>query len=64
MKMMCIGDKLKIQCYKHNKKIHREWSEAVVLDIKKDYIVFGNNKTPDFLASLPNAASVKASLSA
>ncbi len=45
MKTMCIGDNLKIQCYKHNKKIHREWSEAVVLDIKKDYIVFGNNKT-------------------
>lgn len=45
MKTMCIGDKLKIQCYKHNKKIHREWSEAVILDIKKDYIVCGNNKT-------------------
>lgn len=42
---MCIGDKLQIQCYKHNKKVHRAWSEAVVLDIKKDYIVFGNNKT-------------------
>lgn len=36
---------LQIQCYKHNKKVHRAWSEAVVLDIKKDYIVFGNNKT-------------------
>jgi len=45
MKTMCIGDEFKIQCYKHDKKIHREWSEAVVLDIKKDYIVFGNNKT-------------------
>lgn len=45
MKTMCIGDKFKIQCYKHNKKIHREWSEAVVLDVKKDYIVVGNNKT-------------------
>lgn len=42
---MCIGDKLEIQCYKHNGKIHRAWNEAVVLDIKKDYIVFGNNKT-------------------
>ena len=42
---MCIGDKLQIQCYKHNKKVHRSWSEAIVLDIKKDYIVFGNNKT-------------------
>ena len=45
MKNMCIGDKLQIQCYKHNKKVHRSWSEAIVLDIKKDYIVFGNNKT-------------------
>lgn len=45
MKNLCIGDKLEIQCYKHNKKIHRAWSEAVVLDVKKDYIVFGNNKT-------------------
>lgn len=44
MKNMCIGDKLEIQCYKHNKKVHRAWSEAVVLDVKKDYIVFGNNK--------------------
>ena len=45
MRNMCIGDKLQIQCYKHNKKVHRAWSEAIVLDIKKDYIVFGNNKT-------------------
>lgn len=45
MKKLCIGDKLQIQCYKHNGKIHRAWDEAVVLDIKKNYIVFGNNKT-------------------
>jgi len=45
LKNLCIGDKLEIQCYKHNKKIHRAWEEAVVLDVKKDYIVFGNNKT-------------------
>lgn len=45
MKKMCIGDKLQIQCYKHNGKIHRAWDEAVLLDIKKDYLVFGNNKT-------------------
>lgn len=42
---MCIGDKFEIQCYKHDKKVHRSWSEAVLLDIKKDYMVFGNNKT-------------------
>lgn len=45
MKKMCIGDKLQIQCYKHDGKIHRAWDEAVLLDIKKDYMVFGNNKT-------------------
>ena len=39
------GDKLQIQCYKHDGKIHRCWDEAVVLDIKRDYIVFGNEKT-------------------
>ena len=39
-----IGDKLQIHCYKHNGKIHRSWDEAVVLDIKDDYIVCGNNK--------------------
>lgn len=45
MKRLNIGDRLKIQCYKHDEKIHREWDEAVVLDIKKDYIVFGNERT-------------------
>ena len=45
MKQICIGDKYQIQCYKHNGKIHRSWDEAVVLDIKKDYIVFGNDRT-------------------
>ena len=45
MKQIKIGDHYQIQCYKHNSKIHRAWDEAVVLDIKEDYIVFGNNKT-------------------
>ena len=45
MKKIYIGDKFQIQCYKHNHQIHRAWDEAIVLDIKKDYIVFGNNKT-------------------
>ncbi|MBR2840818.1 MAG: DUF402 domain-containing protein [Bacilli bacterium] len=39
------GDKLQIQCYKHDGRVHRCWDEAVVLDVKKDYIVFGNEKT-------------------
>ena len=45
MKQICIGDRYQIQCYKHNGKIHRAWDEAVVLDVKKDYIVFGNDRT-------------------
>ena len=40
-----IGDRLQIQCYKHDGNIHRCWDEAVVLDIKEDYMVFGNEKT-------------------
>ena len=33
-----IGEKLEIHSYKHNKNIHRTWDEAVILDIKDDYI--------------------------
>ena len=40
-----IGDKLEIHCYKHNGHLHRQWDEAVLLDVKDDYMVFGNNKT-------------------
>ena len=40
-----IGKKYEIHSYKHDGKIHRSWDEAVLLDIKKDYMVFGNNKT-------------------
>ena len=45
MHKICVGDKYRIMCYKHDKRVHREWQEAIVLDIKKDYIVFGNKKT-------------------
>ena len=40
-----IGDKLEIHCYKHNGRLHRQWDEAVLLDVFDDYMVFGNNKT-------------------
>ena len=40
-----VGDKLLIQCYKHDGSLHRRWDEAVVLDIFPDYMVFGNNRT-------------------
>lgn len=39
---MKIGDKYKIHCYKHNGKIYQASEEAVILDIKDDYIVCGN----------------------
>ena len=45
MKKIEKGDKLQIQCYKHDGNIHRCWDEAVVLDVKDDYIVFGNERT-------------------
>ncbi len=45
MKKMCIGDRLQIQCYKHDGKVHRAWNEAVLLEEQKNYLVFGNNKT-------------------
>ena len=41
---MKVGDKLSIHCYKHNGKIDRISGEAIVLDIKEDYIVCANNK--------------------
>lgn len=45
MKKIEKGDKLQIQCYKHDGKIHRSWDEAVLIDKKKDYMVFGNERT-------------------
>ena len=35
-----IGDKLEIHCYKHNGHLHRQWDEAVLLDVKEDYMVY------------------------
>lgn len=40
-----IGDKLQIQCYKHNGNVHRSWDEAILLDEKENYLVFANSKT-------------------
>ena len=39
-----VGDRLTINCYKHNGKIHRSWDEAIVLDITDDCLVCANNK--------------------
>lgn len=40
-----IGTNYPIQCYKHNGKVHRAWGEAVLLEVQKDYLVFGNQRT-------------------
>ncbi len=40
-----IGDKFIIHSYKHDGSIHREWDEAILLDIKDGYMVFGNENT-------------------
>lgn len=45
MENLCIGNKLQIQCYKHNGKIHRAWNEAILLEEHKNYMVFANDKT-------------------
>ena len=45
MEKLKKGDKLQIQCYKHDGNVHRCWDEAIFLDEKKDYMVFGNERT-------------------
>jgi len=44
-KNLVIGEKYDIHSYKHDGNIHRGWDEAILLDIKDDYLVFANNKT-------------------
>ena len=42
---LVIGKKYSIICYKHNGHQHRCWNEAILLDIKDEYLVFGNNQS-------------------
>ena len=44
MEKLEVGSKLEIHCYKHNGKIHRTWDESIVLDIKGDLLICGNNR--------------------
>ena len=44
MKKMNIGDNFEIHCYKHDGNIHRTWDEAMLLEVNKDFMVFGNKK--------------------
>ena len=32
------NDVLKIQCYKHNGDVYRNWDETLVLEVNEDYI--------------------------
>lgn len=43
--MIKKGDLLKIQCYKHDGQIYRDWNEALILEVNDDYIVCANNRT-------------------
>ena len=45
MRQLEVGTRYNIHCYKHDSKIHRTWDEAILLDIKDDYLVFGNDRT-------------------
>ena len=45
MENLEIGKKYIIHSYKHDSKIHRAWDEAVLLEIHRDYLIFGNEKT-------------------
>lgn len=45
MNELKLGKKYIIHSYKHDGKIHREWDEAILLEINDDYLIFGNDKT-------------------
>ena len=45
MRKIKVGDKLQVHCYKHDGTLYRVCDEALVLDIKDDFIVCGNYRT-------------------
>lgn len=45
MKNMKIGENYAIHCYKHDGNIHRIWDEAILIDVNKDFLVFGNKRS-------------------
>lgn len=44
MKKMKIGDSYIVHCYKHDGHIYNSYEYSILLDVKKDYMVFGNNR--------------------
>ena len=45
MDKLVIGGHYLIHCYKHNKQLYKVWEEAVLLDVKENCLIFGNNRT-------------------
>lgn len=43
MKNISIGEKLKIQSYKHNGLIYREWEGSFIIDDNETFLVCANN---------------------
>ncbi len=43
--MIKIGDKLKIECYKHSGYLEQTSEEATVLEIGEDYLIVANDRT-------------------
>ena len=45
MKNAKVGDDFLVHCYKHDGQVYTSYDKSTLIDIKKDYIVLGNNKT-------------------
>jgi protein associated with RNAse G/E len=39
-----VGDVLKIQSYKHNGVVYKNWDDTIILEVNDNYIVCANNK--------------------
>ncbi len=40
-----VGTRYQIHSYKHNGKLYKTWDEAVLLEKRENFYVFGNNET-------------------
>ena len=43
MKNMKVGDNYTVHCYKHDGHIYNSYEYSILLDVNKDYMIFGNN---------------------
>lgn len=44
MQDILTKDEVRIQCYKHNGEIHRDWDKSEVLEVSEDHIVCYNDR--------------------